>query len=85
MAELTLWFFGIYSVIRLVVLWFDLKGKAWALWNYKYVPNLKGFSGGWAEIICHFLVSPLSHAFFNGSLYRWIAARLSALPPRLVS
>ena len=30
MAELTLWFFGIYAVIRLIVLWFDLKGRRWA-------------------------------------------------------
>ncbi len=30
MAELTLWFFGIYAVIRLTVLWFDLQGRRWA-------------------------------------------------------
>lgn len=29
-AERTLWFFGIYAVVRLILLWFDLHGRRWA-------------------------------------------------------
>ena len=29
-AEITVWFFGIYAIIRLAMLWFDLKGRRWA-------------------------------------------------------
>ncbi len=28
-AERTLWYFGIYAVVRLFVLWFELKGRRW--------------------------------------------------------
>ncbi len=29
-AEVTVWFFLIYAVVRLFVLWFDIKGRRWA-------------------------------------------------------
>ncbi len=44
-AEITVWFFGIYAVVRLLALWFDIKGRSWAQVRVHALLFLAGAAG----------------------------------------